>query len=364
MLCGQSEIAFNRVYELLSVDSRLQTRGESFYNPYLNGVIDTLRSAGMLEESDGANCVFLDGYTNRDGDRLPMIVQKSDGGFMYSTTDLAAVKHRVEEEKADRIIYVTDAGQSSHFDQVFQISRLAGLAPEGVSLEHVPFGLVLGEDGKKFKTRSGDTVKLMDLLDEAISRTRGVVLSRLEEDERSEDDDFVERLSRAMGIGAVKYADLAMNRQSDYRFSFDKMLSLKGNTAPYMMYAYARLRGIQRKTSAALAEKGENVDEVQDFSRLLPENLILETDVELALAKHLLRFAQAVRDVEKELMPSTLCLYLFDLSAKFNKFYEECPVLNAGSDELRKSRLALCELSASVLKVSLGLLGLEAFDRI
>ena len=227
LLCAQSEKAFNKVYELLSVDERLNTRGESFYNSRLPGVIDGLKDSGLLEESNGAQCVFLEGYTNRDGERLPMIVQKSDGGFMYSTTDLAAVQQRVDDEGADRVLYVTDSGQSSHFEQVFQIASRAGFAKPETSLEHVPFGLVLGEDGKKFKTRSGDTVKLMDLLDEAVTRTTADVKSRLETEGREEAEEFVDGVARAVGIGAVKYADLAMNRNSNYRFSFDKMLSLQ-----------------------------------------------------------------------------------------------------------------------------------------
>ena len=230
-LCEQSEAAFRQVYEVLGVDERLEVRGESFYNAALPSIVDDLRGSGMLRESDGAQCIFLDGYTNRDGEPLPMIVQKSDGGYMYSTTDLAAMAQRSRDERADRVLYVTDSGQSLHFEQVFKIGRQAKLVGEGVSLEHVPFGLVLGEDGKKFKTRSGETVKLMDLLDEAVRRTRDDVTTRLAAEGRDDDradDAFVEEVSRAVGIGAVKYADLSMNRNSNYRFSYDKMLALNG----------------------------------------------------------------------------------------------------------------------------------------
>ena len=361
MLCAQSEKAFNKIYELLGVDERLEVRGESFYNAQLPGIIEALKEESMLEESDGAQCVFLDGYVNRNGERQPLIVQKSDGGFMYSTTDLAAMAQRVSEEGADRILYVTDSGQSSHFEQVFKIGRLSKLAPEDrVSLEHVPFGLVLGEDGKKFKTRSGDTVKLMDLLDEAVSRTTADVRARLESEGRDEEDAFIDTVARAVGIGAVKYADLAMNRQSNYKFSFDKMLSLQGNTAPYMMYAYARIRGIQRKVGAAAAL---DVDAL-DFSGLSADGLSLDVEQELNLARHLLKFADVVRTVETSLLPNVLCDYIYDLSGLFNQFYEACPVMKAESDELRTSRLALCELSASVLRLSLGLLGLETLERL
>jgi len=358
LLCAQSEKAFNKVYELLAIDARLETRGESAYNSRLAGVIDELRAAGMLEESNGAQCVFLDGYTNRDGERMPMIVQKSDGGFMYSTTDLAAVQQRSSDEKADRVLYVTDSGQAQHFEQVFQIGRRAGFAPEGTSLEHVPFGLVLGEDGKKFKTRSGDTVKLMDLLDEAVARTTADVRSRLESEERDESEEFVTSVARGVGIGAVKYADLAMNRNSNYRFSFDKMLSLQGNTAPYMMYAYARIRGIQRR-----AETTHDSEEAL-LASIGAADLRLDADQELALARHLLKLSDVMREVERDLLPSKLCEYIFELGGKFNQFYESCPVLSVESAELQRSRLALCSLSASVLRLSLGLLGIESLERL
>jgi arginyl-tRNA synthetase len=358
MLCKQSEVAFQKVYDLLMVDPRLEIRGESFYNPQLPGVIERLRSKGMLEESDGATCVFLEGYIGRDGTRQPTIVQKSDGGFMYSTTDLAAVAQRVNDERADRMLYVTDAGQKTHFDQIFEISRLSSVAPDHVSLEHVPFGLVLGEDGQKFKTRSGETVKLIDLLDEAVSRATSELQSRLETENRSETEEFVGQVAQAVGIGAVKYADLAMNRNSNYRFSYDKMLSLQGNTAPYMMYAYARIRGIQRKAIEKLKESGADTDTMLGSA----EDFILETESEVVLSRHLFRFADVVRNVERDLLPSTLCAYIFELSSKFNQFYENCPVLGS-SDALRTSRLALCELSASVLKLSLGLLGIPVLER-
>ena len=357
MLCGQSEKAFTQVYQLLSVDGRLQTRGESFYNGRLAGTVDALRASGLLVESDGAQCIFLDGYKTRDGQPQPMIVQKSDGGFMYSTTDLAALAQRSADEACDRILYVTDSGQATHFAQVFEIGYKAGLVPPATTLEHVPFGLVLGEDGKKFKTRSGETVKLMDLLDEALKRAEDDVACRLESEERDEPGGFVRDVSRAVGIGAVKYADLSMNRNSNYRFSYEKMLSLSGNTAPYMMYAYARIRGIERRAATKLGVAA--VDQLPP----LAGGISLAQPAELALARHLLKLGDTIKLVEAELLPSKLCEYIFELSGKFNQFYESCPVVAAETAELQRSRLAMCEVTASVLRLSLGLLGIQPLER-
>ncbi|EOD28352.1 arginine-tRNA ligase [Emiliania huxleyi CCMP1516] len=361
-LCATSEAAFSKVYSALRVDERLVTRGESFYNPRLPSVLEDLEAGGLLQESDGARCVFLEGYTNRDGEPLPVIVQKSDGGFMYSTTDLAAIRQRVADEEARRVLYVTDAGQALHFQQVFEIARRAGFAPDSVSLEHVPFGLVQGEDGKKFKTRSGETVKLADLLDEALRRARAD--ARLEAEGREEGEEFVARVAAAVGIGAVKYADLAMNRQSNYRFSFDKMLSLTGNTAPYMLYAYARVRGIQRRAAAAASLDAPAADSAAGF--------VLREPAEVNLARQLLRLGQVVSDVERDLLPSKLCEYIFELAGDFNRFYEAhlpssppAPALlrplNAAP---RRALLALCELTAAVLALNLRILGIEPLERI
>ncbi|EOD23606.1 hypothetical protein EMIHUDRAFT_430396 [Emiliania huxleyi CCMP1516] len=361
-LCATSEAAFSKVYSALRVDERLVTRGESFYNPRLPSVLEDLEAGGLLQESDGARCVFLEGYTNRDGEPLPVIVQKSDGGFMYSTTDLAAIRQRAADEEARRVLYVTDAGQALHFQQVFEIARRAGFAPDSVSLEHVPFGLVQGEDGKKFKTRSGETVKLADLLDEALRRARAD--ARLEAEGREEGEEFVARVAAAVGIGAVKYADLAMNRQSNYRFSFDKMLSLTGNTAPYMLYAYARVRGIQRRAAAAASLDAPAADSAAGF--------VLREPAEVNLARQLLRLGQVVSDVERDLLPSKLCEYIFELAGDFNRFYEAhlpssppAPALlrplNAAP---RRALLALCELTAAVLALNLRILGIEPLERI
>jgi arginyl-tRNA synthetase len=228
----------NQIYDKLNIKG-LEERGESFYNPFLSSVIDDLEAKGLAVESDGATVVFLDGYCNRDGSPLPMLVRKSDGGFNYATTDLAAIRHRTEFKdgvKANRVLYVTDAGQSQHFEMVFATAKKAGFVTENVSLEHVPFGLVQGEDGKKFATRSGDTVKLKDLLDEAVRIAEQDLKSR-RPDPNAELPDDLKEVVETVGIGAVKYADLSMNRESNYKFSYERMLSLNGNTAPYMLYA-------------------------------------------------------------------------------------------------------------------------------
>ena len=233
LLCDQSRREFQVIYDRLNI--QIAERGESFYNPYLAAVVDDLRGLGLLVESDGAQCVFLTGYVNRDGDPLPLIVQKTDGGYNYATTDLAALRYRIEIDRADRIIYITDAGQSDHFAQVFQVARLAKWIPEQVEITHVPFGLVLGEDGKKIKTRSGETIKLKELLDEGIDTFRQDLEARLVADERQETPEFIANSAEIVGLSAVKYADLSQNRLSNYVFSYDKMLALQGNTAPYMM---------------------------------------------------------------------------------------------------------------------------------
>ncbi|MEB3117404.1 MAG: arginine--tRNA ligase [Limnothrix sp.] len=348
LLCDQSRREFQKIYDLL--DIQLTERGESFYNPLLSEVVSALETAGLLVEDAGARCVFLDGFVNKDGNPLPLIVQKSDGGYNYATTDLAAIRYRTTQDRADRIIYVTDSGQANHFAQVFQVAERAGWVPAGVELVHVPFGLVLGEDGKKLKTRSGDTPKLKDLLAEAIDRSRADVEQRLQSEERSETPEFIEQVAQIVGLSAVKYADLSQNRTSSYAFSYDKMLALQGNTAPYMLYAYARIQSISRK--------GEI-----DFQNLDSAELILSDESEWALLKHLLRLDEVLEAIAAELMPNRLCEYLFELSKKFNKFYDRCPVLNAAEPD-RTSRLVLCDATARTLKLGLNLLGIAVLDRI
>ncbi|MEO1590750.1 MAG: arginine--tRNA ligase, partial [Cyanobacteria bacterium J06632_22] len=233
-LCEQSRKEFQKIYDRL--DIKTNERGESFYNPLLPGVVTDLETLGLLEEDQGAQVVFLDGFSNKDGNPQPLIIQKSNGGYNYATTDLAAIRYRTQKDGVERCLYITDSGQATHFAQVFQVARRAGWIPEDVVLTHVPFGLVKGEDGKKFKTRSGETVKLQDLLDEAVARSRADLEARIQAEDRTESDAFVQTVAETVGIGAVKYADLSQNRTSDYVFSFDKMLALQGNTAPYMLY--------------------------------------------------------------------------------------------------------------------------------
>ncbi|MGK7901416.1 MAG: arginine--tRNA ligase [Hormoscilla sp.] len=348
LLCDQSRREFQVIYDRLDV--QLTERGESFYNPFLPAVIADLDQLGLLEEDAGAQCVFLEGFTNKAGDPLPLIVQKSDGGYNYATTDLAALRYRIGQDGADRIIYVTDAGQAAHFAQVFQVARRAGWLTEQVDVVHVPFGLVQGEDGKKLKTRSGETVRLRDLLDEAIARARADLESRLAAEDRTETEEFKAQVAKVVGMSAVKYADLSQNRTSNYIFSYNKMLSLQGNTAPYLLYAYVRIQGISRKGEIDFSQLAEN------------GKVLLSEPTELVLAKHLLQLSEVILAVEADLMPNRLCQYLFELSQKFNQFYDRCPVLKA-ADRERTSRLLLCDLTARTLKLGLSLLGISVLER-
>ena len=347
LLCDQSRREFQIIYDWL--DIKITERGESFYNPFLADVVKHLVAQGLLVEDAGAQCVFLDGFTNKEGDRLPLIVQKSNGGYNYATTDLAALTYRLQTDKAQRIIYVTDAGQANHFAQVFQVAQKAGIITDPNQVVHVPFGLVKGEDGKKLKTRAGDTIRLKDLLSEAVSHARQDLATRLATEERQETPEFIENVAQQVGIAAVKYADLSQNRTSDYIFSFDKMLALQGNTAPYMLYAYARIQSISREGGI-------------DFSQLSAGEIVLEDKTELALAKSLLQFADVIKTVESTFLPNRLCDYLYELSKVFNRFYENCPVLKA-EDPQRRSRLLLCDLTAKTLKLGLSLLGIPVLSR-
>ena len=348
LLCEQSRREFQIIYDLL--DIKIEERGESFYNPLLPGVVADLTESGLLVEDQGAKVVFLEGFTNREGQPLPLIVQKTNGGYNYATTDLAALRYRIQKDEGTRLIYVTDSGQANHFAGVFQVARRAGWIPQEVEIVHVPFGLVLGEDGKKFKTRSGDTVRLRDLLDEAVVRFRNTLEEKIKEEGREETEEFKANVASIAGISAVKYADLSQNRTSNYVFSYDKMLSDKGNTAPYMLYAYARIKSIGRKGNI-------------DFEELASDRKIqLQEQAEFALAKHILQLNEAIADVEQDLLPNRLCEYLYQLSDKFNKFYEQCPVLKVEEPQ-RTSRLALCNLTARTLYLGLSLLGIQVLDR-
>ena len=348
LLCEQSRREFQLIYDDLGI--QLTERGESFYNQFLPQIVEELDKIGLLVENQGAKCVFLEGFTNKEGEPLPLIVQKSDGGYNYATTDLAALRHRIETEKATRIIYVTDAGQSNHFMQFWQVAKRASWIPENVELVHVAFGVVKGEDGKKLKTRSGETVRLRELLDEAVNYAKNDLETRIKAEGRTETQEFIDHVAEIVGLSAVKYADLSQNRTSDYIFSFDKMLSLQGNTAPYMLYAYVRIQGISRKGNI-------------DWQKLETDiQLVLEAEEEVVLAKHLLQLQDILEEVAKDLLPNRLCQYLFELSQKFNQFYEQCDVVKAREPQ-RTSRLALCDLTAKTLKLGLSLLGISVLER-
>lgn len=328
-----------------SVERPLIVRGESAYNDDLPEVVEELASKGLLTESQGAQCVFLEQFKGKDGEPLPVIVRKSDGGYLYATTDLAALRYRANVLGADRILYVTDARQALHFAQVFAVARQAGFVGAGVSLEHVPFGVMLGPDGRPFKTREGGTVKLMDLLTEAEQRAAAVVA------EKNPDLPDAQRqaIARTVGIGAVKYADLSMDRTSDYKFSWEKMLSFQGNTAPYMQYAYARIRSIFRK--------GE-----QEAGDVAAAAIVLAEPAERELARKLLGLEETLAAVASDGKPNALTGYLYDLATAFTAFYEGCPVLKA-DPATRASRLRLCDLTARTIKLGLGLLGIEVIEQ-
>lgn len=348
VLCDQSRREFQQLYDRM--DIRITERGESFYNPLLADVVADLKASGLLVEDQGAQCVFLEGFTNKEGNPLPLIIQKSDGGYNYATTDLAAIRYRTQQDRAERVIYVVDAGQANHFTQVFQVARRAGWVPEGVELIHVPFGVVKGDDGKKFKTRSGDTVRLKDLLDEAVRRAQSDVENRLQQEERQESPEFIRHAAETIGMAAVKYADLSQNRTSDYIFNYDRMLALQGNTAPYMLYAYVRVQGISRKGDIDWSQLQQTVP------------VDLDDETEFTLARHLLQLDEVILAVEADLLPNRLCQYLFELSQKFNQFYDRCPILQADEPK-RTSRLVLADLTARTIQLGLSLLGISVLER-
>ena len=350
-----SQVQFDTIYSRLGVKFD-HTLGESFYNPRLNAVVQELRDRGIARESEGAVCVFSDGSPPPKEDPFlvhkegawapnPCLIQNSDGGFNYATTDLATLTHRLETWRPDEIIYVTDGRQQLHFKQIFAVFRR--WHPEAkVKLAHVWFGSILGEDGKPFKTRAGDTVKLADLLDEAQERALRVVSEKnpaLSENQRRE-------IARVVGIGAVKYADLLPNRQSDYVFSWDRMLALDGNTAPYLLYAYTRTQSLARKA-------GESGVVAADSS-----GLKLGASEEIALAKHLLNFGLVLEAVTDEYRPNFLCNYLYELAGLLSRFWENCPVLKSAEPE-RSSRLILNSLTGAALKQGLEVLGLETTEQ-
>lgn len=337
-ICAISRAAYAEVYTLLDVT--LKERGESFYNPVLPEIVQDLEQKGLINSSEGAKCLFIEGIN------LPLMVVKSDGGFGYDITDIAAMRQRVQEERADRIIVVTDAGQSLHFELVYKACVKAGyLDPKRVRFDHVPFGLVLGADGKKFRTRSGETERLVDLLSAAVKEAERILEQREHDMSRGE----VSKLAKILGIDAVKYADLACNRISDYVFSYERMLRFEGNTATFILYSYVRIAGIKRKI--------QNVDIEQLKKRA---SIKLQHPSEVSLGLHLLRFQETLEACAEELYPHFLTEYLYNLAQKFNGFFRDCRV--EGSLE-QDSRLLLCETTAKTMERGLNLLGLQIVER-
>ena len=333
------------IYERLGVTLTSEnTAGESSYNDALAGVIDTLADKGMLQESEGAQCVFLDEFKNKKGDTLPVIVQKSDGGYLYATTDLAAVAHRTGELKAQRVLYFTDARQALHFKQIFAVANKAGFNKNGASLEHMAHGSMMGSDGKPFKTREGGVVKLADLLDEAVSRATNLVL------DKNPDLDVNEagKIGRVIGIGAIKYADLSKNRTSDYVFDWEQMISFEGNTSPYLQYAYTRIRSVFARGDIDIQS--------------LPSQVVTVEEPERKLAVAIAGFNDTLRQVTQEGYPHYLCGYLFDLATRFMHFYEACPILQSAA-EVQERRLVLAHQTAETMRVGLDLLGIEVVDK-
>jgi len=346
-LVDQSRTYFQGVYQRLDVTlSADDDRGESFYNAQLPTVVEDLKKEGLLATSQGADVVFPKGFVDREGNNQAMIVRKSDGGYLYATTDLAAARYRVDQLKADRIVYVTDARQSQHFALVFATLLQVGWVSDSIRLEHVPFGTVLGKDNKPFKTREGGTVKLIDLLDEAQKRAKAIIQQK----NSGLDESQQQQIAHAVGIGALKYADLSSDRIKDYVFDWDRMLSFEGNTAPYLQNAFVRIQSIFRK--GGIDEAGLN-----------HESIILGQPAERALGIKLLALPAVINAVAESLEPHRLCTYLYELASAFHQFYENCPVLTANSDEARISRLALCSLVGRTLAKGLDLLGIRVIER-
>ena len=329
-----------RIYDRLGIEFDY-VLGESYYQDQLGAIVEELAAKGIAREDDGAMYVFLDGFD------APMIIRKKDGAFLYSTTDLATVKHRAEEWQADSMLYVVDHRQHSHFDKLFAASKLWGY--NDVEMTHVSYGTVMGDDGKPFKTRAGDTVGLEGLLDEAEKRALEVAREQnpnLEQDRQQE-------IGRVVGLGALKYADLSQNKTSDYKFSYDKMLALRGNTATYLQYANARVHGILRKTETSTEQLRNSTDDI-----------LFTEAVERQLSMQLLRFDELLNEVLDEYKPNLLCNYLFDLAQLFARFFDQCSVRDAASDEIQRSRLQLCGLTSRTLTTGLSLLGIESLERI
>ncbi|CAD5375391.1 arginyl-tRNA synthetase [Pseudomonas sp. OF001] len=334
------------VYDRLGVKlSPADVRGESAYNADLPTIVAELQAKGLLTESDGAQCVFMDEFRNAEGNPLPVIVQKAGGGYLYATTDLAAMRYRSQTLKADRALYFVDQRQALHFQMAFEVARRAGFVHAGMDLEHMGFGTMNGADGRPFKTRDGGTVKLIDLLDEAEQRAYALVKAKNPELDEAE----LRGIAQAVGIGAVKYADLSKHRTSDYSFNFELMLSFEGNTAPYLLYAYTRVASIFRKLGKGIDEIGGQID--------------LQAEQEQALAAKLAQFGEVLNSVGAKGVPHVLCSYLYELAGLFSSFYENCPILAAEDPAVQQSRLRLAALTGRTLKQGLELLGLTTLER-
>ena len=338
------------LYDRLGIDlSAADMDGESSYNDDLKNTIEHLDAQGLLTESDGAQCVFLDEFKNKEGEAQPIIVQKSDGGYLYSTSDLACLRRRIGDFKADRVLYFVDARQALHFKQVFAVADAAGISNPQVELVHMPFGTMLGKDNKPFKTREGALVKLSELLDEAISRASTLLQERAVQSKNPDIDDAeLAALAEIIGIGAVKYADLSKNRTSDYVFDWDQMLSFDGNTAPYLQYAYSRTRSIFSRGDVDVAA--------------LPEHVVSEGEPERRLAVAIAGYQDLLEQVAQEGYPHQLCAYLYDLAGRFTQFYEQCPILTS-DDAVKTRRLTLTKQTGDVLANGLTLLGIRVAER-
>lgn len=335
----------HEVYARLGVSlTRADVHGESAYNADLEQVVKDLDAQGLLTESNGAKVVFQEAFRNKEGEPLPVIIQKADGGYLYATSDLAAMRYRSNVLKADRVLYFVDLRQALHFQQVFSLAKLAKFVREDMSLEHLGFGTMNGEDGRPFKTRSGGVVKLVDLLEEANVRALELVRSK----NPDMDEETLAEIARVVGISAVKYADLSKNRTSDYIFSFEQMLSFEGNTAPYLLYAYTRVAGIFKRVTGL------------DLSQA---KIVLEHEKEKDLGNKLAQFGEILNRVVDKGQPHVLCAYLYELAGAFSSFYEACPVLAADNDEQKNSRLLLSQLTARTLQKGLNLLGIETLER-
>src|SRR5271157_103104 len=354
----------HRVYTRLGVTlTDEDIRGESFYNNMLADTVSLLEDAGIATESEGALCAFPPGFTGREGRPLPLIIRKSDGGYNYATTDLAAVRYRVDKLSCDRSVYVVGSEQALHFQMVFAVAREAGWIPESASFEHAQIGMVLGQDGNRLKTREGETPKLSGLLAEGVDRARGI-LDELDAAARFEEAEL-DAVAEAVGIGAVKYADLSTARESAYLFDWDRMISFRGNTGPYLQYATARIRSIFRRAADAGPVSDGTVSartgDAEAAARM--SGVAITAGPERALALRLLSFGAMVTQLGETAEPHRLCAYLFDVASLFTTFYEECPVLKAEPESLRVSRLALCALTLDVLTKGLDLLGVPIPER-